>query len=408
MRWFRFICFFVLFTLLLSIPNIAFSNYNERWIKFYKLPRNSIDVLFMGNSHSFATFQPQIIDEVIPVNSYVIGIGGENIVLSYFELKEILKYQHPRVIVLETFALDLDDRFMPTQNYYEFLDSGMWNFSRISVADRYVKPDMLYTLIPALRQRMDWSKPSGFISLFLNNYEWLSPASTDELLSENSLPITNVISETDYLADKAATAKSVTPPAKDNLIYFDKFYKLCQDEGIKLILTTTPMVTTPQTTLGRYAPVDIKSLAQKYDLPWLTYDTAAFNHLHFSALDHVNGFGSLIISLQMAEEIAGVMDLPINQQKVDYFSSMIFSDYQITMTGGEYRIELYPKSSTTDLLYKWTLSGATGKIYQTDWQKERYFTFQVPDDGELSIQVKIRNKSSDYSISAVFKINKPD
>lgn len=408
MRWFRFVCFFILFALLLSIPNVAFSRYNQRWLDFYKLPRNSIDVVFMGNSHSFISFRPQIIDEVIPVQSYVIGVGGENIVLAYYELKEILKYQHPRVVVLETFTLDLDDRFMPTQNYYEFLDSGIWDLPRISVAARYVKPDMLYTLVPALRQRMDWNKPFEFVSYFLSNYEMFSSGNSDESSSKNSLPTTNVISEADYLADKAATAKSTTPPSKDNLAYFDKFYSLCQDEGIKLILTTTPMVTTPQTTSGRYAPVDIQSLVQKYDLPWLTYDTAIFNHLHFSALDHVNGFGSLIISLQMAKKIATVLDLPVNQENLDNFSSMIFSDYQMTKMDSGYRLELFPKNQDADLLFRWTLNGAKEKIFQSNWQKESYIDFQAPGDGKYSVQVEIRNPRGDFSYSAVFKFNSQD
>jgi hypothetical protein len=168
------------------------------------------------------------------------------------------------------------------------------------------------------------------------------------------------------------------------------------------------MVATPQTKSGRYAPMNIQGLVDKYNLPWVTYDPSAFNHLHFSALDHVNGFGSLIVTLQMAKEIAKVMDLPVNQQKMADFSSLIFSDYQITNNGGDYRLELVPKNPDANLFYKWTLNGAKGKVYQTNWREDGFFEFQVPADGKYSIQVEIRNPNGKFSYSAVFKFDSLD
>lgn len=38
------------------------NNYNEsRWNEFYKLPKNSLDMVFLGSSHSYCTFDLKIL-----------------------------------------------------------------------------------------------------------------------------------------------------------------------------------------------------------------------------------------------------------------------------------------------------------------------------------------------------------
>ena len=42
------------------------NNYNEsRWNEFYELPKNSLDMVFLGSSHSYCTFDPENFDSVL-------------------------------------------------------------------------------------------------------------------------------------------------------------------------------------------------------------------------------------------------------------------------------------------------------------------------------------------------------
>jgi hypothetical protein len=39
------------------------NTYNQcRWDEFYSLPKNSIDMVYLGSSHSYCTFDPEIVD----------------------------------------------------------------------------------------------------------------------------------------------------------------------------------------------------------------------------------------------------------------------------------------------------------------------------------------------------------
>jgi hypothetical protein len=405
-RIIKFISFWVLFSLLFSILNLSMRIENKRWVDFYTLPSDSIDVVFLGNSHGFMAFQPKIIDDILPINSYVLGIGGENIVLSYYELKELLKYQHPKVVVLETFVLDLDDDFLKSTGYYDFLDAGSWSSNRTAVAARYLTPDLAYTIFPALRTRMDWSAPYIYIDQIFSEYKYLRAPVIDPGLG--STQNAGVILDSEYQANINPTEINYDPPSVDNQKYLEMFYELCRQNNIKLVFSTVPTVTKPQGNDGRYKPFDSSEFAIRNNISVIDYDLGVFNHLDFVTTDHVNAFGSMEVSIQTAQELAGILNLPIDQSALDYYRSFIFTDYTLTNTGNNYSINLTPADTTTSLKYRWMVQMADSKkvISQTEWTSDNSFEFTLDAAGDYRVLVEIKNPNGDYPFLAYFPITK--
>ena len=85
--------------------------YNQMWpstntyLDFYNLDKNSVDVLFLGSSHAMCTFNPQIIYDTYGITSYNLASEQQSLVVSYYWLREALKYQTPKVVVLDTYML---------------------------------------------------------------------------------------------------------------------------------------------------------------------------------------------------------------------------------------------------------------------------------------------------------------
>lgn len=77
--------------------------------EFYALPRNSLDVLFLGTSHSIYSFSPQILYDEAGLSSYNLGSAAQPVVMSRYWLEEAFKYQKPKVVVLETFGFHWDE-----------------------------------------------------------------------------------------------------------------------------------------------------------------------------------------------------------------------------------------------------------------------------------------------------------
>jgi len=69
----------------------------------YDLPRNSVDVLLLGSSHMNCGVSPMDLWHDYGITSFNAAIGDQTIPASYFELRELLKVQKPKVVVLETF-----------------------------------------------------------------------------------------------------------------------------------------------------------------------------------------------------------------------------------------------------------------------------------------------------------------
>lgn len=399
----RLFCFGSIFTLIFSLLNLSMRAEVPRWDNFYKLPKNSIDVLFIGNSHNFYSFQPQIIDNILPIKSYVVGISAENIIVTYYELREVLMYHRPKVVVLETFVLDLDD----TREYgyiFGFLDAEKWNKNRMAIAMRYLTPETGFSIFPALRYRIDWDKPYVYINQLLheltNRIRKVNPDYSNSSIQKM------VISENDYQIAKNSPTQEYAEPNPDIQVYLDKFYQLCKDNDIQLVLTTVPIVhSTPKQT-KYYKPFDPSSFKELNNISEVNYDYSELNQLHFANETHINGFGSVIISIEMAKKLSQIMNLPINRTELEYYQSFLFSDYDIYREGNDFTFDLIPSYEKSSLEYKWTVQDKKKvTLYSLPWQSKSSFTTELDPYGSYEVFVEIRNLLGDYKMDADFSIS---
>ena len=119
--WLRLIVFLAVLIYLLGLigdyyedisnENTIVSNYKKAWDEFYSLSPNSLDLVFIGSSHAYCTFDPELIDNSLGTNSFNFGSPLQHADSSYYVLKEILKYQKPEVVIFEIYWDMLDDEF---------------------------------------------------------------------------------------------------------------------------------------------------------------------------------------------------------------------------------------------------------------------------------------------------------
>ena len=98
----------------LIILVLSFQYYEEKIFKkfdafvdyaYYKIPKNSIDLLFIGSSHSYCTFNSRLFDHYLKCNSLNLGTNSQTFPATYSAILEILKKQTPKVIVIEVFSI---------------------------------------------------------------------------------------------------------------------------------------------------------------------------------------------------------------------------------------------------------------------------------------------------------------
>ena len=70
---------------------------------FYQLDKNTVDVLFLGSSHGVSSFSPPKLYDDYSIRSYNLSSELQSLLVSYYWLKEALRYQTPKVVVLDTY-----------------------------------------------------------------------------------------------------------------------------------------------------------------------------------------------------------------------------------------------------------------------------------------------------------------
>lgn len=73
---------------------------------FFELPKNIVDVLFLGDSHTYCSFIPQYIFDDTGISCASIATDSQSILNSYWLLKEALKTQSPSVLVIDIHCIE--------------------------------------------------------------------------------------------------------------------------------------------------------------------------------------------------------------------------------------------------------------------------------------------------------------
>lgn len=197
----------------------------------YSLPRDSVDVLFLGSSHMNTVISPMDIWEDYGITSFNAAIGDQTIPASYFELRELLKIQRPKVVVLETYHI-----FQPEM----MTDSGEerlhWLVDNIPMS-RDVS-EAIQTLI-----REDSDKTEYYLNFYAFHNRWQELTAVDFMPVENNnmgadMALYHVWSEveTPKIIPREETAEPPAIPVE----YLYKIIDLCRDNGISLLLMASP------------------------------------------------------------------------------------------------------------------------------------------------------------------------
>ena len=340
----KFVIFFILFIFIffffLKIGEafIQDRKNTSRWYAYKQLPENSLDMLFMGNSHSFCSIDPTIVDDILNTNSFVLGISAESIITTYYELEEALKTQSPKFVVLELFVLDTT----PTRNQYYFQDF-FWNIENIFNLNSYIKEitnnsfDTILSLPAIYEHSYNWKNLYSFFITNKNNkniYE----------VTKGFLPRETLTNELyDY---QSFSNQYTSQPYQQNLIYFEKFLELCKKNDIELIIIDAPSLND-----NWMKEDEIKIMNRDYIKDAIgkaiIYPQESYsNSILFTDEQHLSIIGATKFSIEIAEQLNNQYDFEFNLNKFNLYQESTISNISITPIENDsaiLKIENFPK-----------------------------------------------------------------
>lgn len=224
---------------LLLYPSNAIT---RTWHRFYTLEKGEVDMLVVGSSHAYATFNPAVISRVTGMDSYILASNSQNTVQTYYNVKEALHYQHPKAIILEAFSLDGNNNWRngetPDRNWKKEanIDGMRFGMTKLeAVMEQYERENWSYALLPIARCHGNWTdvvtigSNLAFYTGGIREYSSFHP-------SETSMSAENMeqYAQADYDSAEWLIAET-------NVLHFRKLAQLCREEGISLYVVMAPM-----------------------------------------------------------------------------------------------------------------------------------------------------------------------
>lgn len=276
----KFLCKFFIFFLLLGSAVTQINRiltpkyfYNNTWpttttyLGFYEMERDTIDVLFLGSSHAASSFSPQVLYNSYGITSYNLGCEQQNLVISYYWLKEALRYQKPKAIILDCYMVFPYKKEEPL-NTAESCTRKAMDYMRWSP----VKWEAVHTICMADENQ---SLSSYFLPNVRYHTRWTALNEEDFTYSEMSrhyelkgfTAISNYSGNQDYRPFSAVEGSEAEPMVELMKEYLEKITILCKEEGISLIL-----VKTPSTTQDMKKHQALENYAKEYGLDFLDFN----------------------------------------------------------------------------------------------------------------------------------------
>lgn len=101
----------------------------QKWEDIHNT-KKSFDLIIVGSSRGDSAYNPAIIDSIANTHSYNLCSGSQNLIESYYILKEVLQYQQPDYVVLDNYLPSFSDDpdYFHVLNNGEFMSrSGRWD-----------------------------------------------------------------------------------------------------------------------------------------------------------------------------------------------------------------------------------------------------------------------------------------
>lgn len=313
LKWVLFILLFFCIQLM-AVRMLYPSNVGTRaWQRFYRLKKGEAELLVLGSSHAYSTFDPAVIQEIAGMNSYILASNSRTVVQAYFNLKEALRYQHPEAVILEASSLDDNNNWRygvtPDRDWKKEanIDGMRFGLTKLeAVKEQYLQENWSYALFPIVRCHDNWEDIAtvgsnlAFWSGGIWNFSSFHPS------------VTSMSEETAALYAQAEYNPGEFVISETNADHFHKLARLCREEEIPLYVVMAPMYDEYIRSVNYDSWAEkITALAESEGVYYLDcnrhYDEIGLEAIDFedafNGWHHLNGTGAAKVSRFVMEKL---------------------------------------------------------------------------------------------------------
>lgn len=281
------LCFAVLLCAVWGPVSVALTSKECRaWTvkNFYKEKKNTADIIILGSSHGYRSFSSMQIWEDRGYSCYNLSTSSQTYMSSYYLLKDAVRTQHPKAVVLELYAAWYDDKY----GAHEVCSHGSFDYMPMSLNKLSLWKDELLK---------DFGFEKSFSYLFpvtLYHERWTELGSKD--LHDTRAFCKGFMPSFTVRPQSAPQPLEGSIPMSDvTRSYLQKIIDLCRKENILLVGMASPMPAFDryEITEGRIRDAaallkengfDAYSSTEMTDAIGINYETDFYNNSHINYL----------------------------------------------------------------------------------------------------------------------------
>ncbi len=198
---------------------------------FQSIPKNMLDVVILGSSHTQYGINPAILNNETNLYAYVNASACQPIEVSYQMLKETLKTQKPKVVILDVFTMLPAKEVCHANSVYKMASDEMTGMEKINTLMYIDDKDTAFNYIFNIRMyHQRWKEVNIDDFVIKNNksnydhFGYINLPSNDLNFRFLDIPERNSKYELD----------------KKDIKYLKKIKELCDKKGMQLLLIKTP------------------------------------------------------------------------------------------------------------------------------------------------------------------------
>lgn len=282
---------------------------------FYEEPKNSLDVIFVGNSNVYRGVSPMAIWRETGIASYAYSSPTQKMWVSYYMIKECLTYQKPKAIFLDVDEVFWDGQ-APEASIRKALDnmklgSNKWEAINDPIFENNFLDKISY-IFPIIRYHSRWDK--------IGERDIARLSLKYEAFNKGYLPsrITKPYNK------KVERIKKGNKPIKGDQMgekskaYLEKIINLCKENNIKLILMELPTARSWSETKNQA----ILEYANQKELTFIDFNTEDIGiDWETDSEDegyHLNRIGAEKVSKFLSSYLANMPEVPSHKGEEAY------------------------------------------------------------------------------------------
>lgn len=288
---------------------------------YYRIPKNSIDLLFVGSSHSYCAFNSRLFDHYLKCNSLNLGTSSQPLSVTYSAILEILKRQNPKIIIIEVYPIVRKPSVVALRSHLDTMRFSVNKFTLIKNSLPIIEWGNHFTNTIYYHSR--WKEFNNLRKEDKSYENWGGRIENKGFLGYAWDFMKTSLTYTIYENEYNNTFSSSFVISKKSLKLLENLFKICQKRGIKIILTSPPVIG-DYDTLNILYNLPLKNLMLKYNVDSVDFNNRnkKYEKLCFLDNNHVSLAGADEVSFEMAQFLKENYPILLNTENYKKYNKL--------------------------------------------------------------------------------------